>query len=128
MARALHWVVRALRDSGFGSEEGVPTLGESLPTCVLWHRGGRWGGGQHGLPQGCTCPVQPSLPVTRLGESRGGLAQSPSSCHQATKWGQLQEVPEHCPSNWATESKAFVPKFATSQEMGVVALPGCCLP
>ncbi|XP_020927162.1 transient receptor potential cation channel subfamily M member 2 isoform X2 [Sus scrofa] len=26
MARALHWVVRALRDSGFGSEEGVPTL------------------------------------------------------------------------------------------------------
>lgn len=43
MARALHWVVRALRDSGFGSEEGVPTLGESLPTCVLWHRGGSVG-------------------------------------------------------------------------------------
>lgn len=46
MARALHWVVRALRDSGFGSEEGVPTLGESLPTCVLWHRGGV--GGEEG--------------------------------------------------------------------------------
>ncbi|XP_059865742.1 transient receptor potential cation channel subfamily M member 2 [Delphinus delphis] len=25
-ARALHWIVKALRDSGFGSEEGVPTL------------------------------------------------------------------------------------------------------
>ncbi|XP_045857855.1 transient receptor potential cation channel subfamily M member 2 isoform X2 [Meles meles] len=25
-SRALHWVMKALRDSGFGSEEGVPTL------------------------------------------------------------------------------------------------------
>ncbi|KAB0398108.1 hypothetical protein E2I00_019756 [Balaenoptera physalus] len=25
-SRALHWIVKALRDSGFGSEEGVPTL------------------------------------------------------------------------------------------------------
>lgn len=27
-SRALHWIMTALRDSGFGSEEGVPTLGE----------------------------------------------------------------------------------------------------
>uniref|UniRef100_G1LW30 Transient receptor potential cation channel subfamily M member 2 n=6 Tax=Ailuropoda melanoleuca TaxID=9646 RepID=G1LW30_AILME len=26
MSRALHWIVTALRDSGFGSEEGLPTL------------------------------------------------------------------------------------------------------
>lgn len=27
-SRALHWVMKALRDSGFGSEEALPTLGE----------------------------------------------------------------------------------------------------
>lgn len=28
MAGALHWMVKTLRDGGFGLEEGLPTLGE----------------------------------------------------------------------------------------------------
>lgn len=37
-ATALHWIVKALRDSGFGSEEGVPTLGEwvAVPAAGLY--------------------------------------------------------------------------------------------
>ena len=38
-SRALHWVMKALRDGGFGSEEGIPAPGEcvALPaagTCL----------------------------------------------------------------------------------------------
>lgn len=36
-ARALHWVVKTLRDSGFGSDEGAPSLGEWV--AVLWSLG-----------------------------------------------------------------------------------------
>ena len=37
-ATALHWIVKALRDSGFGSEEGVPTLGEwvAMPVAGIY--------------------------------------------------------------------------------------------
>lgn len=59
-ARALHWIVKALRDSGFGSEEGVPTLGEwvAVPAAGLYHlcsfaSGGPWGGDAAGpVPRG----------------------------------------------------------------------------
>lgn len=38
IATALHWIVKALRDSDFGSEEGVPTLGKwvAVPAAGLY--------------------------------------------------------------------------------------------
>lgn len=51
MSRALHWIMKALRDGGFGSEEGLPTLGEWRPRPRLvstglcsFESGGPWGG------------------------------------------------------------------------------------
>lgn len=88
-ARALHWIVKTLRASGFGSEVDVPTLGEWVarpaaglhPPVFFWVWGqweerqlaGLWPGGKHWLepiprPGGASAlrnSAHPPMPVPR---------------------------------------------------------------
>ena len=97
-SRALHWIVKALRDSGFGSEEGFPTLGES-PSTGPWspESGGVWGGGGAPTAPGGGPWEPPSLGVPgERSPPRGSRGRDQAETEQRP--GPRPVLPPHPPA------------------------------